>query len=474
MATSVRVLGNRLLDRRPQFWRTLVIVAITLALAYYLGRKPSIRFVQIPVLLLGLWAIFRYPGLGLLAVLVSAAVIPFAIGTGTQTALHLAFVLIPALFGLWIARMLLDRSFRLVPSITTFPAISLALVTTLALIYGNLPLNEFAQHAPARSQIGGWAIIVFSVGAFLLVGNQLKDIRWLKLLVGIFLCFGAIYFFSHAVPGMSGLARLFPVGATDSMFWFWFVALAGAQVLFNSDLDVRLRLLAGLFTGVAFGVAYSPGQFDWASGWLPCTVVLGVLIYLRWPRLGMAFGVIGLLVGFLGFNTIARVALTPDNQYSLLTRTAALQVVGQIIRANPLLGVGPANYYWYTPFYSLLGYYVRFNSHNQYVDILAQIGVLGMVVYLWLALAVARVGLQLRHTLQDGFARAYACAAVAGLAGMLVAGLLGDWVLPFVYNVGVRGFRSSVIGWLFLGGLVTLQYLSRQKPQDGGDAPAQA
>ena len=39
----------------------------------------------------------------------------------------------------------------------------------------------------------------------------------------------------------------------------------------------------------------------------------------------------------------------------------------------------------------------------------------------------------------------------------LVAGLLGDWVLPFVYNIGLQGFKVSVLGWMFLGGLVALE-----------------
>jgi hypothetical protein len=37
------------------------------------------------------------------------------------------------------------------------------------------------------------------------------------------------------------------------------------------------------------------------------------------------------------------------------------------------------------------------------------------------------------------------------------AGLLGDWVIPFYYNIGLEGFRASVIGWMFLGGLIALQ-----------------
>lgn len=52
--------------------------------------------------------------------------------------------------------------------------------------------------------------------------------------------------------------------------------------------------------------------------------------------------------------------------------------------------------------------------------------------------------------------------ALGGLAGTLMSGMLGDWFLPFVYNVGLVGFRSSVFAWLFLGGLVVYEQLARQ------------
>jgi hypothetical protein len=35
--------------------------------------------------------------------------------------------------------------------------------------------------------------------------------------------------------------------------------------------------------------------------------------------------------------------------------------------------------------------------------------------------------------------------------------MLGDWIIPFVYNVGLKGFRASVLGWIFLGGLVVIE-----------------
>ncbi|PWH19836.1 MAG: hypothetical protein DDG58_04135, partial [Ardenticatenia bacterium] len=51
----------------------------------------------------------------------------------------------------------------------------------------------------------------------------------------------------------------------------------------------------------------------------------------------------------------------------------------------------------------------------------------------------------------------YAC--LAGLAGTLVAGMLADWFIPFVYNIGLAGFRASILGWLFLGGLIALDQM---------------
>ena len=53
---------------------------------------------------------------------------------------------------------------------------------------------------------------------------------------------------------------------------------------------------------------------------------------------------------------------------------------------------------------------------------------------------------------------------LGGLVGMLFSGMLGDWFLPFVYNVGLHGMRASLLGWLFLGGLVALEEIYRNKP----------
>jgi O-antigen ligase len=135
--------------------------------------------------------------------------------------------------------------------------------------------------------------------------------------------------------------------------------------------------------------------------------------------------------------------------------------MGQIIKISPVLGLGFANYYWYTPLFPIRGYAVSFNSHNNYVDIGAQMGLVGLVCFLWILWEVGWLGWQLRKQVTSGFAQAYVYGALGGLAAMIVAGMLGDWILPFFYNVGLNGFRTSMLGWLFLGGLVSLEQTVR-------------
>jgi len=256
------------------------------------------------------------------------------------------------------------------------------------------------------------------------------------------------------------LSRFFSFGSTGSLFWIWIVALAAGQALFNNDLPRPWRLALGVLVVVTFYVAVTGEGISWTSGWAPPLVALALIVWFRWPRATLVLGLAVALLLLLN-NGIVQHYLVDTNQYSILTRGAALKIVLEIFSVNPLLGVGPANYYYYTPLYPILGYYVRFNSHNNYVDLLAQTGLVGGFFFAWFALATGRVGWKLRDKFKDGFARGYIYSCLGGLAACLVASVLGDWLLPFVYNIGINGFRASVLGWLFLGGLVALEQISK-------------
>ncbi|NUM47179.1 MAG: O-antigen ligase family protein, partial [Anaerolineales bacterium] len=165
-----------------------------------------------------------------------------------------------------------------------------------------------------------------------------------------------------------------------------------------------------------------------------------------------------------GLSLLPQVLSTED--YSLATRLEVLPILAEIVSVNPAFGVGFANYYWFTPLFNLRGFYVSFNSHNNYADLIVQTGLVGMVIYIWLLAQIGHLAWTLRSKVQGGFSIAYVNGAIGGGVGMIVVAFLGDWVLPFVYNIGLLGFRTSVAGWLFLGGLVVLQQLHSTSTKD--------
>jgi O-antigen ligase len=191
------------------------------------------------------------------------------------------------------------------------------------------------------------------------------------------------------------------------------------------------------------------------SGWLPPLIAVGVIALLRVPRLGIWAGLTAVPAGLLFLDRF-RDALWAYEHYSVKTRIIAWDILASIVSRSPIFGLGPANYYHYTPLFPILGWYVSFNSHNNYLDIVAQTGLVGLGAFLWFSAEMFLLANRVRKQHQGGFPLAFSVGALGGLAGSLAAGMLGDWIIPFVYNVGMIGFRSSFLFWAFLGGLLAL------------------
>jgi hypothetical protein len=309
------------------------------------------------------------------------------------------------------------------------------------------------------AQLGGLVIFLLSAGAFLLVAHQVRDLRWLQILTWSFLVLGSLHILGWLLPVVGRFTRtLFQPGTYDhSLFWVWLLSISLSQAILNRKLHPAWRFAIGGFVLATWYVAFIM-NYDWKSGWLPPLVSIVTILGLRSWRVGLAAAVTGIVLG----PAIVTKAINTD-LYSYSTRFDALIIMLEIIRVNPLLGLGPANYYWYTPLFPIRGYFVRFNSHNNYVDIVAQIGLLGLACFLWFAWELGRLGLRLRNQAKEGFERAYIYGALGGLAGTLAAGMFADWVLPFVYNIGLRGFRMSILGWIFLGGVVSVEQIVRHR-----------
>ena len=85
----------------------------------------------------------------------------------------------------------------------------------------------------------------------------------------------------------------------------------------------------------------------------------------------------------------------------------------------------------------------------------------------WFIVWVFLLACRTFHGLPEGFTQAYAVGVLGAVAGMAVSGFLGDWFLPFVYNVGVSGTSASLPPFFFIGGLLALSAMNKKNGARG-------
>ena len=444
--------------------RSAVIGAV-FAGAALLGRDPSVLPLLGFAALGGVLLFYRWPLLGLLLTLIGGLGVVLYLTSG----LNITMLGMALLIGIWLAEMLvLQRKFEVVDWPTLRAGLAFCLACTFSFLFGLLPWFP-TSHAPLGAQLGGLSLVFLAVGSFAWAGNRIRSLRWLKIITFSFVAFSCLHLLGYLVPAAGRIlsSRLFPTGSTGSMFWLWLTIIPFSQALYNRQLNGLTRTALLGVTAATMYVAFVV-QNDWKSGWVPAAIGMGIVVALSSWRVTVMM----LLAALLPAGAIAQRLIMSD-AYSFSTRVEAWEILAQIVKVNPILGLGPANYYWYTPLFPIRGYFVSFNSHNQYVDLIAQFGFVGLLAFAWFAWEIGRVVWRmLRANLADDFARAYVISAAGGLVALLVAGFFGDWLFPFFYNVTMNGFRSAVLPWIFLGGLVAIEAMhlpSRRQIQEQGE-----
>ena len=333
----------------------------------------------------------------------------------------------------------------------------------LAFAAANLPwLGVSAYNAPLMAQLGGVAVFAVCAAVFLSAAEVARDPVWLRRVAFLFLILGGAYMVSRLVPELHAGVSVYESAASGSLFWTWLVPLAAGQAVFNARLNPGWRLALAFLVVITFFVALTQSS-TWSSGWVPPAAALAVMLCVGMPRLGIAAVLAVAVAVATQWSHFEEFMLAGDNAYSLRTRQEAFSIVMQMVRAHPVLGLGPANYYHHTPLFPIEGWYVKFSSHDNWMDVAAQTGIVGLASFISFFALIAYRGWRTVRAAAPGFPRAYACAAMGGIAGTLVAATLADWVIPFVYNIGINGFRSSVFGWVFLGGLLGLSLAVREQ-----------
>jgi hypothetical protein len=447
---------NRSIAINRRWIQIAIVIAVLLATTVISFWGSGTVFLLLLVVLGGvgvLFALMRQPNLGFIFVMLGGIFIPITGPSG----LSVATMVIALMLGLWILEMfIVDRNIKFVHSFSLLPVVGFLAISTLAFIIGQIPWFIFARQAPLDAQVGGYAIFLFSMAGMVLAAHLIRDIRWLKIIVWTFIGLSSVYIISRTLQ-INPVSDLYHEAFTSqSMFWTWLVALASAQIIYNRDLKRWVRWSLIVLVILTFYIGVVQG-YDWKSGWVPPAIAVAILVLLRYRKLLLFLMPVAAIVGLY-----FAVKLIGTEGYSWGTRVDAWRIVLEISRISPLFGMGFSNYYWYTPLFPIRGWRVSFNSHSQYVDLIAEVGYLGLIVFLWLAFEVGRLSWKLSRKLTDGFALGYVYGVLAGICASIVAGFLGDWMLPFVYNIGLPGFRASILPWIFMGGVIALEQIMLQ------------
>ncbi len=345
---------DRIVTISRQWIQFLLITAVILATTVISFWGSPTIYMMIVGLLVGaavLIGLVKQPNLGFVLIFLSAAFVPFSGPSG----LNAAMLMVVLMLGLWLMDMLVvKQNFVLVRSRLLLPSISFLVISVIALGMGQIPWFVFAHQAPVDSQLGGFSIFIFSIGAMLLAAHLIKDIRWLEIIVWSFIAVGALYVLGRIVH-FSLIDRIYQNGlVAGSMFWTWLVTLTASQIIYNDKLSTRIKGLLIVVVLLTLYVAIVQA-YDWKSGWLPPLVALGVLIVSRYRKLVLLAIPVAIFAGsYIVLDLIA------SDDYSWGTRLDAWKIVLEISRVSPILGMGFSNYYWYTPLFPIRGWRVSF------------------------------------------------------------------------------------------------------------------
>ena len=465
MVGALRAFVKRFVRRRRSaLIRVVVIVGLVCALPAigYLASWPGISPVLVLVAIVvpvGVLAVVRKVELGLVAMLLSGVFVRFRLPTGTASEIVLSLLICVGVLGLWIVHMLVvDKRLVLKPAPTNGPLLAFIVTVFVSLGWSRAYRDVFVHDIGSPFVAVASALVMALLPAMVfLVANLVQDVRWLRAMVWVYLAEGLVSLILTLDIGFGNAIRRavfsnkFLWVNTQGLFAMWYVCFSLALALFNRRLHWAWRALLLVF---AAGWIYWGffRRITWLSGWVPTLVAAAVVSFLRSKKLFVLVLVV-IIVGAGGYYL--RTALEAETDESGHTRLAAYAVNWRITGKHLLFGTGPAGY---------ASYYMSYfpseamATHSNYIDLIAQTGVVGSFFVLWFFGAQLWGGYKLRLRLRDrgDFAESLTAATLAGTVGCIVAMALGDWLFPFAYTQGIVGFDAAMFNWCFMGSLWAL------------------
>lgn len=370
-------------------------------------------------------------------------------------------VLTMALIGVWVIKHRvvghkpLVRCAFMSPLFLLFPASFLSLAVGFTWFDTSIPLD----HMKVSVALGQIAILLWACGLFLVVANSADDRATIKRI-----CRVILWLASPAI-----LLLVVPVDARRYLDWSMVFALpaaslAAAELFETTSLLRRLGLVMLVVAPLAYGFA-TDKAFFYVYVIVSTTVI--VALRARWMLLPLGmFSIAAYLLVAVAVSdsvvpgVVRELIQSETRQQSLGGRGGRGQLIADglgVWSRFPIAGVGPGNNYPYMLRYSTLG-----TSHNQYVNLLMELGLIGFACFAVFAIRATQSGWRLWRGARDPFHRQLALAWLGLFMAMLVGGFFGDFMIPSIRNGGIELFGLYYVQWIVLGLVVAATALERR------------
>ncbi|MEO0071094.1 MAG: O-antigen ligase family protein [candidate division WOR-3 bacterium] len=278
---------------------------------------------------------------------------------------------------------------------------------------------------------------------------EIKRLLW-AMTTGVLLAFLALWFL-FILPGGGNLFRgkliETPFGIlnlnTVGLFATTFTGIAFGLLLETQRMRTKLLLISGIFL-MLLTLAFSGSRGAWLGLGVSLLYSVFTLRSFWLTLLAIGGGVFTFFIEPLRQVLLMRVTATTPDDPALLGRLIFWNCALRIFKDNWLWGIGAENFRFVKRHYGIVmpqGESIRFHTHNIYLEILTDLGIVGFISFMWL-LGGVFVGLHrvLGSEFKEG--RGLALGLLAGLIAFFTHGLLDS----FTWNYAAVALLAALIG----------------------------
>ena len=388
--------------------------------------------------------------------LVFALTVKVGLSTGTESKIPVSLLFVAAWGAAWLGKMALGHRINFARISSNWPSLFFLTLVAFSLVWGRFQIDPqiIIPDKFINVQLGTIGVTVLSVALFILCLNLVRRVSTVKA-VYMILLFGSLYY----LPLFLTQTRV-PINVeTRGLFPLWFCSISLSLLLNQRQMPRWQRFLIALaLVGWIFRLFVV--TLVRISSWLPALIGMLVILFLYSRKWFLVVCLVGGILVVLNYQLLFQaIVVAKEEEGTLAGQTSRESLWAQaylVAQDHLVLGTGPAGY---------ANYYLTYfrdhalSTHNNYLDVLLQYGLLGIGAFLWLCYSLFNETWKSIRVHEAGsFEKAFSIGCFGGICGMLPAMWLGDWVIPFAYNQTISGFDYTGLNWFFIGLGLSLSY----------------